>query len=140
MTRGERIAIARHELGKDVTQERLAYLLVRQGLKVNRGWVANLESDRTKQLDRHEAEALGRVLHKPAEYFLSDAPTLREDSPGYRTDKLIPIRAEIYELLNRRKEAEGQMGSTEFYIETILLAAARGDLVPRSQTRAVGRK
>src|SRR5688572_8705701 len=69
MTVGEKVASARRSLGREWTQQRLTDELKKAGLHISRGWVANLETDRVKNLASEEVAALSKVLQKPASYF-----------------------------------------------------------------------
>lgn len=69
MTLGKRVAEARRALGREWTQEKVRAELVRAGLARARSWVANLETDRVRNLNAEETTALEKVLKKPSGYF-----------------------------------------------------------------------
>lgn len=69
MTVGERVAQARRALGREWTQQRLTDELKKAGLTVSRGWIANLETGRVRNLSSEETGTLARVLKKPSSFF-----------------------------------------------------------------------
>jgi SOS-response transcriptional repressor LexA len=92
VTLGELVASARRAKGREWTQAKLTDALHKAGVKVSRGWVANLETDRVRSLNPQEIAALAHVLGKPENYF-APAPSADfvADAPIYGTMKHVPV-------------------------------------------------